>query len=218
MAHLVSPVLNAAAYSCGTPALVGNGFYIAGQGRCATILYCVQRFGLRPELRLPGREAVLGQKERQDVHLLLACQTSRIVLGHRDEHALDEVTKGPAIPLRRELAADQGWRRFGAAPFEIFRMAAHAVLGVQRFPALALRFGVDAVPLRFRHLRPDSAHGSCGQPCHDGQPEYGPHITSQAHVNCRLIHEDVLRLLPGRGEFDPNRISAASVYDASCLL
>src|SRR5713101_272987 len=74
----------------------------------------LQNLGLTSQLSLACWTTTLGQHERDNVGGLLTAQASRVVLRHRDFDPFKQIVDREAAPVRLELTARQGWRRFTA--------------------------------------------------------------------------------------------------------
>src|SRR5215472_168288 len=97
------------------------------------------------------REFIRLEHEREDIGILLAAQTSWVVLGHRLPDSLEKVADRQGVPIGKKRTADQRRRRF--ASVQVCAVAGGALLSVDCSAAFGLIFGVDSVPDGARGLR-----------------------------------------------------------------
>src|SRR5262245_26450676 len=105
-------------------------------------LYRIQDFRLAREFGLAGWKFVDTEDVGQYIGRLLAAQRRRFVEWHALPHALEHVAERHAIPIAAERCSLQ---RPGACSTAHERrpMALHALLEIDRLPAIRLRFGVN---------------------------------------------------------------------------
>src|SRR5439155_12634707 len=108
--------------------------------------YPFERLHLRRQFGLTRRKIRVLQNECDDVHGLLTTQAARFVGRHADANPLEQIVDREIVPVGVEVVAAE--RRRLIEPGQIGRVAARALLGVDRLAALRLCLAEHPAPRR----------------------------------------------------------------------
>ena len=81
----------------------------------------LERRGIRWKLLLAGRKPVGSQQKRENIGVLFAAQSSRLIRWHGGLHLLEQVIRCLSVPIALEVGARE--RRRGAAAIQRLSMA-----------------------------------------------------------------------------------------------
>src|SRR5260370_13962009 len=96
------------------------------------------------QLCFAGGKLVHVQNVRQDIGLFLDRDFSRFAFGHGKTNFVEQFAHRQAVPALQELLAREGWSIFMSG--ELVTVTGGTFAIIERFAALGLLGGVDAIP------------------------------------------------------------------------